>query len=278
MRQTSFEKLYSTEFFISEPMAKPQCWAARGNTYNAIGKPKVSHTLLWFKNCTATIKTTTGKVLEIEQNQLTYMAKGTEYVIYFHDTDREPEDTVVVHFQMADRDGEDLIPSPEPVLCMKNVEAGFARSLDMLAAEFKKNVVCLPEVNAAIYRLLSEICQKQKRKATKNQYARIRAGIELLEKDSDLSITEIAETCGVSECYFRRLFREYSGESPMEFRQRHRIERAKQLLLSDEHYTIGEIAAELHFLDIYHFSKTFKKYCGVSPNYFLRGEGERGAN
>lgn len=276
MRNTSFEKLYSTEFFISEPMAKPQCWAARGNIYNAIGKPKVSHTLLWFKNCTATIKTITGKVLEIEQNQLTYMAKGTEYVIYFHDTDREPEDTVVVHFQMTDREGEDLIPSPEPVLCMKNVESAFARSLDMLAAEFKKNVVCLPEVNAAIYRLLSEICQKQKRKATKNQYARIRAGIELLEKDSDQSIGEIAAACGVSECYFRRLFREYSGESPMEFRQRHRIERAKQLLLSDEHYTIGEIAAELHFLDIYHFSKTFKKYCGVSPNYFLRGEGERG--
>ena len=58
----------------------------------------------------------------------------------------------------------------------------------------------------------------------------------------------------------------------MEFRQRHRIERAKNLLLSDEQYTVGEIARELNFSDIYHFSKTFKKICGVSPNKFLHTE------
>ena len=59
----------------------------------------------------------------------------------------------------------------------------------------------------------------------------------------------------------------------MQFRQKHRMERAKQLLLSDECYTVGEVASELGFLDIYHFSKTFKKFCGVSPNKFLQSEG-----
>ena len=54
------------------------------------------------------------------------------------------------------------------------------------------------------------------------------------------------------------------GENPVEFRQKHRIEKAKQLLLLDTH-SIGEIAEELHFSDIYHFSKTFKKFTGVSP-------------
>jgi AraC-like DNA-binding protein len=96
-----------------------------------------------------------------------------------------------------------------------------------------------------------------------------------LEQDSDLSITEIAKECGVSECYFRRLFQEYSGESPINFRQKHRIEKAKQLLLSDEHYSVGEIAEELGFSDIYHFSKTFKKFCGISPNKFVQIELEK---
>lgn len=54
------------------------------------------------------------------------------------------------------------------------------------------------------------------------------------------------------------------GENPVEFRQKHRVEKAKQLLLLDTH-SIGEIAEELHFSDIYHFSKTFKKFTGVSP-------------
>jgi len=70
----SFEKLYSTEFFVSEVLAKPQYWAMRGNMYNALGNPKVSQTLLWFKNCSATITDSMGNVLEVEQNQLAYMA------------------------------------------------------------------------------------------------------------------------------------------------------------------------------------------------------------
>lgn len=266
----SFEKLYSTEFSISEPLAKPQYWAARGNVYNAIGQPKISHTLLWFKNCSGTIVDKQGKILEIRKNQLTYMAKGLEYTVYFQNTDPNREDTVVIHFQMTDKAGEDIAPTLEPIICMDSVEPAFALDMDRLADEFKKNVVCIPEVQAVIYHILASVCKKQKKSTTRNRYACIRTGIELLEQSSDLSIAKIAARCGVSECYFRRLFQEYSGESPVSFRQRHRIERAKQLLLSEENFTVGEIARELGFSDVYHFSKTFKKHCGVSPLKFVQ--------
>ena len=124
-------------------------------------------------------------------------------------------------------------------------------------------------------RIFCLIMKKQKSRTTRKKFSCIRKGIDLLEQDSDLSITEIAEQCGVSECYFRRLFQEYSGESPMNFRQKHRIEKSKQLLLSDEHYTVGEIAEMLGFSDIYHFSQTFKKLCGISPNRYLQAELEK---
>lgn len=267
-----FDKLYSTDFIITEPMAKPQYWAVRGNFYSAIGKPKVSHTLLWFKNCGATIRDNKGNVLEVAKNQLTYMAKGLEYSVQFYDTDPAHEDTVVIHFQMTDRNGEEIAPILKPIIGLKSVDAALALDIDLLAEEYGKNVVCLPKIQAVIYDVLSTICQKQKKRTTRNKYACIRVGIELLEQDSNRSIEEIAAECGVSECYFRRLFREYSGESPMTFRQRHRIERAKQLLLSDEHYTVSEIARELNFADIYHFSKTFKNFCGVSPSKFIEKE------
>ena len=242
---------------------------SRGNVYNAIGKPKISHTLLWFKNCSATITDSKGNTIYAQRNQLAYMAKGIEYTVHFHDTNQNDEDTVVIHFQMTDTYGNDIAPVFCPIICLKNVEPSFAMSMDMLADEFKKNIICIPEITSVIYKILAEICKKQKRRTTRNRFACIRTGIELLEQNNDLEIGEIARLCGVSECYFRRLFREYSGESPMNFRQRYRIERAKQLLLTDE-YSIGEIAGELNFLDIYHFSKTFKKFCGMSPNAFLK--------
>ena len=275
MKTISFEKLYNTEFYITQPIAHAQYWTTRGNVYSAIGKPKISHTLLWFKNCSATITSKDGTVLEVAQNQMTYMAKGLEYKVNFHNTNHDKEDTVVVHFQMTDQEGCDIAPTLKPIICIKDVDPALAANLELLCEEFRKNIVCMPEVVSIIYQLMATICQKQKSRATKRKFSCIRNGIDLLEQDSDLSISDIAAKCGVSECYFRRLFQEYSGESPMSFRQKYRIEKAKQLLLSDEHYTIGEIAEMLKFSDIYHFSKTFKKFCGMSPNKFIQTELEK---
>lgn len=272
MQYTPFEKLYNTDFFICEPIVKPQYWAARNNYYSCIGSPKMSHTLLWFKNCSGRITNKIGNRIEIGQNQMVYTAKFSEYTIDFFDTNENKEDTYVIHFQLNGKDFEDIIPSENPVICIKNVNSVMADLIEKCAAEYNKNIVCIPEIKSAIYKLLSEICKKQKRRTVKNKYACILPGIELLEENSELSITEIAKSTGVSVCYFRRLFTEYSGESPIVFRQHHRIEKAKQLLLSDEDYSIGEISTILGFSDIYHFSKTFKKFCNISPSKYIQSE------
>jgi AraC-like DNA-binding protein len=271
-----FEELYHREFYISDPISKPQNWYSRGNVYNALGKPKLSHTLLWFKNCSATITDKNGTVVEVEQNQLAYMAKDTEYVVEFHNTAPNQADTVVVHFQMTDKHGEDIAPTMHPTVCLKNMDISLGIAMESLADECKKNVVCIPEVNSVIYRILAAICQKRRRATTKNKFSCIRDGIKLLEQDSDMSIADIARHCGVSESYFRRLFHEYSGENPVDFRQRHRIERAKQMLLSDDMLSVGEIAQELRFSDIYHFSKTFKRFTGCSPTAFVKNAMAKG--
>ncbi len=268
MQIIPFEKLYNTDFIISEPLAKTQYWAQRSNVYNAFGKPKVSHTLLWFKNCHGAITDKSGNRLTAKQNQLIYTPKGSEYKVEFFDTNEDKEDTVVIHFQMTNINGEDIVPSTVPIVCIKNLDMEFALLIEHMAEEFAKNIICIPEIKTDIYKILTAICQNRKRKTEKSKFTCIREGIKLLEQNSDMKISDIAEACGVSECYFRRLFKKYSGESPMDFRQRHRIEKAKQLLLSDEGLTINEIAEELNFNDIYHFSKTFKKYTGVSPNKY----------
>ena len=102
---TNFERLYNTEFFISGVTVKPQYWYVRSNIYNSLSSPKINHTLLWFKNCSATITDSNGEVLEVKQNQITYMAKGLRYKVEFHNTDPSREDTIVIHFQLTDKNG-----------------------------------------------------------------------------------------------------------------------------------------------------------------------------
>ena len=267
MKIIPFEDLYHIEFIISEPFSKEHNWFSRNNFFSSINSPKPSHTLLWLKNCSAKITDKYGNSVYAKKNQILYTAKGAEYSIEFFDTAPDQADTIVVHFQLRDTNGNDIAPADNFEIAVENVDISLSLKLQKLADEFKKNIVCVPDAVSVIYRLFAIICKLKRRDNTSDRFNCIKEGIELLENDTDMSIKDIAKICNVSECYFRRMFKEYSGESPIEFRQKHRIEKAKQLLSSGI-LTIGEISRELYFSDIYHFSKTFKSIVGVSPKKF----------
>lgn len=269
MKTIPFQELYNSEFFISEALAKGQNWYTRNNFYSCMGKPKPSHTLLWFKNCRAKITDSNGEVLIAEKNQVAFMSKGIEYTVEFFDTAPNQDDSIVFHFQLKNMDNEEITPTFSPQICIKNVDTTIAYLIESAAEEFNKNIVCIPIITSVIYQMLGLACQRQRKRVVSHKFKYIQEGIELMENNSDKTLNEIAQICGVSEGYFRKLFREYSGENPIEFRQKHRIEKAKQLLLLDTH-SIGEIAEELNFSDIYHFSKTFKKITGLSPQNYIK--------
>ena len=269
MKTIPFQELYNSEFFISEALAKGQNWYTRNNFYSCMGKPKPSHTLLWFKNCRAKITDSNGEVLIAEKNQVAFMSKGIEYTVEFFDTAPNQDDSIVFHFQLKNMDNEEITPTLSPQICIKNVDTTIAYFIELAAEEFNKNIVCIPIITSVIYQMLGLACQRQRKRVVNHKFKYISEGIELIENNSNKTLNEIAQICGVSEGYFRKLFREYSGENPIEFRQKHRIEKAKQLLLLDTH-SVGEIAEELHFSDIYHFSKTFKKFIGISPQKYIK--------
>ena len=85
----------------------------------------------------------------------------------------------------------------------------------------------------------------------------------------EISVEDLAETADMSVSYFRRLFHEAYGCSPMQYITKLRIENAKDLLLSGE-VNVTEAASLSGFEDIYYFSTLFKKKTGVAPTQMLR--------
>lgn len=73
-----------------------------------------------------------------------------------------------------------------------------------------------------------------------------------------------AERLQTTEKYLIRVFREKYGDTPYAYLIQKRIEAAKELLCITE-LSVKEIAAKLAFSDSNYFSRTFKKYTGVSP-------------
>lgn len=92
-------------------------------------------------------------------------------------------------------------------------------------------------------------------------------GAVLIEKTylENIPISELAEACHVSENTFRSLFRKKYKTSPVQYRNRLRIARARELL-SEGSCTVAEAAWESGFDNIGYFSRLYKRTVGESPS------------
>lgn len=87
--------------------------------------------------------------------------------------------------------------------------------------------------------------------------------------EETISIPHLASICGISEVYFRKIFKIMYGVSPIRYINNLKIERAEEMLISDM-YSINEISDVLGYSSPTRFSKDFKKYTGVSPGKYLK--------
>ena len=99
--------------------------------------------------------------------------------------------------------------------------------------------------------------------------SKITPAIDYIAKNYNKEIKndKLAQLCGLSTVYFRKLFTEFYGVSPITFVHQLRIKKAKEMLKSD-YGSITDIAFSLGYLNVYDFSRDFKKHTGVPPSKY----------
>jgi len=80
---------------------------------------------------------------------------------------------------------------------------------------------------------------------------------------------EVAREVGLNYDNFRKQFSLKLGVSPGQFQKRKKIDRACAAIYQGSH-GFKELADELAFCDVFHFSKTFKQVMGMSPSSFRK--------
>lgn len=93
---------------------------------------------------------------------------------------------------------------------------------------------------------------------------RIRNAIQIMTQNLRMESIPLARKVNMSRANFYRIFLKETEITPNQYLQSLRYSQAVKLLTATD-LTIDEIAQQTGFKDRYHFSKVFKKHCGMPP-------------
>ena len=92
--------------------------------------------------------------------------------------------------------------------------------------------------------------------------------------NSDVSVSQLADMCQLSQSRFMHLFKKHFGMPPKEYQKSLRLSSAKSML-TDTRLSIDEISAQVGYSDALYFSRLFKSAEGVSPSQFGKLQRDR---
>jgi len=85
----------------------------------------------------------------------------------------------------------------------------------------------------------------------------------------ELSLQQVADSVSMNANYFSTLFKKETNQNFVDYLLQYRVERARELFLNTslKSYEIGE---RVGFVNTSHFSRAFKKVCGMSPREYRK--------
>ncbi len=94
----------------------------------------------------------------------------------------------------------------------------------------------------------------------------IKEALSFIEQNfqNDISVEDIAATCGLNRSYFGKIFKEALGKTPQEFLLSYRMIKAAELLKLTS-LSIGDISNAVGYANQLHFSRAFKNLYGLPP-------------
>lgn len=249
--------LFDIEFFVTEIVLS--CFVKPGHE-SKVHRNRSSHGFAYNLQGEKEYRFDDGTVLHLHENELIYLPQNSTYTV----------DTIMqggcyaINFMLNRPICAEpfVIPLPQTDVlgCFVRSEQAFREQQNGYKQSCCKEVY---EIACQIQRKQSNhpyIPANQRKIVTKaEQY------IGGHYTDDKISLKTLAEHCGVSEVYLRRIFKITHGCSPVAYINALRLSYASALLLSGE-YSVTEVCYMSGFNNPSYFSRSYKAKYGTAPS------------
>ena len=183
----------------------------------------------------------------------------------------EEEKIIVAHFASS-------APLPDSIRVFSPDSPPYFEKLfeDLYYAYSKKQLGFEHECRYLFHKILMRIEQEYESNQFKTVNHDILPGIKFILShftQAQFSIAEVAKRCNMSETYFRKLFKQNCGMTPLKYINGLKRQYAIELLQS-RYYSVSDVSEKCGFANPYYFSLFMKKTTGHPPSYFLKTERE----
>ena len=270
MREMSFEELMHTSFNVSSVSAVEQYWKD-GNLNLHHEDGRAEHVLSYTIEGKREIKEHQDKspLFMLEPSEIVFISQGAPYVS--HTVLEDPGQmghTACIKFKLFDDSGEEIIIKEKYMHWHDDKAQSLRKLFSRVFDSYLSLASNVCAIKAALYGILSSMgSHLMEENSVPEEFSAILPAVKHIENNlgENTSIGELAAMCFLSESYFRTRFKVFSGGiSPADWRNRLRIEKSKELLLSSL-WTTEMIAETLGFYDTSHFYKIYKKVTGELP-------------
>mgnify|MGYP004645383565 CR=1 FL=1 len=202
------------------------------------------------------------KSFTVKKNDIIFLPKNSDYTV----ENLSPGDCLAINFLISKE-----IPAEPFVMHIKN----HVKTVSLLISaekDFreKKNgymISCMAKLYSIISEMIHEYnldyCFSSKRRM-------ILPATDYIHNfyfEKEINIPYLSKICGINETYFRRIFKNCYGISPVKYINNLKLERAKEFLLQTE-YSLNDVANLSGFNNLYWFCRFFKKEAGLTPTEY----------
>ena len=211
-----------------------------------------------------------GACLRFSKGSIVYLPQGCRYRSRFYACGSSRAHSQIISFQLADINGNPFVCSREICEVFSGKEAfhefneavRIGESLSVPYSRFKM----------VLYSLLTKIAAHNQKQALHSKtLLPIAPAVRYLQDDpgTEVNVKALANMCHLTEGFFRTLFKQYYGKTPLRYCLERRIQRAEELLQSNL-YSVSEVAEMVGFKDPGYFTKVFKKETGKVPSGYFK--------